>query len=127
MINCRALLIWARSLGLFLEAVALDRHRSGQDQQHANASSGCGVPLLVQVNDGPAQKEPNAQTDACSGEDLVPFHPKPTASSEYSKHGGRLTQDDSAAYVDFSVPIMRRRAIFRVHGRKPVGAFPAQL
>jgi hypothetical protein len=63
---------------LFLEAATPDRHRSGQDQQHANAGSGCGIPLLGLVNDGPTQKEPEAETDERSAENLVPFHPKPS-------------------------------------------------
>ena len=70
--------IWSGLLGLFLEAVSLDRHRAGQDQQHANAGSRCGIPLLGLVNDGPTQKEPEAETDERSAENLVPFHPKPS-------------------------------------------------
>ena len=84
------LLIWARSLRLFLEAVAPRRHRSGQDQKHANAGSGCGIPLLGHVNNGPTQKEPDAETDEYSAEKLVPFHPKPSTSRDCSKQGGRL-------------------------------------
>jgi hypothetical protein len=59
---------------LFLETVALDRDRSGQDQQHANAGGGCGTPLLGLVNNGPTQKEPEAETDKYSAEYLAPFH-----------------------------------------------------
>jgi hypothetical protein len=85
------LLIWARFLRLFLEVVAPCRHRSGQDQQHANAGSGCGIPLPGQVNDGPTQKEPEAETDENSAENLVPFHPKPSTYRDCSKRRGRLT------------------------------------
>jgi hypothetical protein len=76
---------------LFLEAVSLDRHRAGQDQQHANAGSRCGIPLLGQVNDGPTQKEPEAETDEHSAENLAPFHPKPSNFSDCGRHRKRLT------------------------------------
>jgi hypothetical protein len=65
---------WATFLRLFLEAVALDLHRSGHDQHDANAGSRCGIPLPGQVNNGPTQKDPEAETDEYSAENLVPFH-----------------------------------------------------
>src|SRR5262249_7467992 len=56
--STRFALIWARFLRLFLETVTLDRDHSGHDQQHRDAGSGCGIPLLGQVDDGPTEKEP---------------------------------------------------------------------
>ncbi len=68
------LLSWARFLRRFLEAVAPGRYHSDHDQEHANASSRCGIPLLGMVSDGPTQKQPQTETDEYSAEYLAPSH-----------------------------------------------------